>query len=327
MTSPIHSSSSVFYSTAPEASEAPEAVAAAIGSPFPFGDLSILGQHLLYFLVKGADTDGNVSWIQKYLNGIDTSTYTDLQKKYLGNIETNITNLIASKDYSFSTILQVVSEGLSTGLLFSTNSDSHMQDGVYPAYLYLVGKLLSGSFVALDPKGNAATVTISDDEKKALYQQMGAEYSNLIDAIQANKGDYTDAAYAYITSIFQNSSFQTALADLAKGTPSADDLNEIVNMSWNILSSNGMNTDLPPVTPTSQVLDDINQLIHELAYFLVPGADIAGNITRIQNLLNSFNIFGLTPLQQQFFNKAKTNLLIDMSIQDFSPSSMLRIYA
>ncbi|MBS0626004.1 MAG: hypothetical protein JSS32_08140 [Verrucomicrobia bacterium] len=290
-------------------------------------DLWAIAQHILDFLVTGADINGNVTWIQNFLKGIDTSKYTDLQKKYLGNIETNINNFIASKDYSFTTILQVAAEALSTAMLPNTNSDSHMQDGVYPGYLFLASELLTGTLNAIDPTGKPATVTISDDEKTALYTQMGVEYSDLTAAIQANKGDYTDAAFAYITSIFNNSSYQAALADLAKGTPSTSDLNLISGMSLYLLNSSGMNTDLPPFTPTSQVLDDINQLVHELAYFLVPGADIAGNITRIQTLLNSFNVFGLTPLQQQFFNEAKSNLLLDMTTQNFSAASMLRVYA
>ncbi len=71
---------------------------------------------------------------------------------------------------------------------------------------------------------------------------------------------------------------------------------------------------------------DINRLIHEIAYFLVPGADIAGNAARIKTLLASIDTSGFTALQKQYFSDAQSSLLDDIGLNDYSPASILRVY-
>ncbi|MBS0626003.1 MAG: hypothetical protein JSS32_08135 [Verrucomicrobia bacterium] len=317
MTPPIYSSNGFFHSINP--------VAPAPPSKDPFNDLTTLMEYLAYFLVPGADQAGNTKRIQDLIDNIDTSKFTDLDKKYFADCKSKIAVLLGAKDYSVSTIFNLYAELHSITLLETTNVNSHMQDAINASILFWGAQANVGYFNAFDMSGQTVHIAFSDSDKASIAQWMSTAYSNLMNNLKLDKGEYTVSDYSYIMLQLESDEFKTAMTNIGNGNPTNTDFGHIATGA--LMAATYMNSNLPSPPPPFVTRDQINQLVHEIAYFLTPGANIQGNIDRIKALLGNINISGMTPLQQKYFADAKSNLLMDMSIQDFSAASLLRVYS
>ncbi|MBS0626002.1 MAG: hypothetical protein JSS32_08130 [Verrucomicrobia bacterium] len=166
--------------------------------------INLLQQEIYYFMVPGADIQGNIARIKDLLNKIDTSGYTPTEMKYFNDAKQKLLDAMNTGDFAPENLLQIAQEfGATIACPNASNSDFHLHGWMAAAVIYFSYIMCNSNLLyGIDMNGNMVNFQITNEiDRSALYLAVNSAYSDLQAYMPQHQGEFDSASYAAIEKI------------------------------------------------------------------------------------------------------------------------------